>query len=65
MKAIDTMSRAELECEILSNDDLYAYFGGDDNLSAISKMTDFEVRSKILEWIVEGDESLSVTNVSC
>lgn len=65
MKTIDMMGRAELECEILSNDDLYTYFGGDDNLSKISKMTDFEVRSKILEWIMKGDESLSITNVSC
>lgn len=54
---IEKMSRAELECEILVNDDLYAYFGGDAELSHVIKMTDDEVREKIREWILEGDET--------
>lgn len=54
---IDLMSRAELECEILANDDLYAYFGGDANMANVIKMSDEEVREKIREWILEGDET--------
>jgi hypothetical protein len=54
---IETMSRAELECEILENDELYQYFGGDDNIDEVIRMSDEEVREKIREWIIEGDET--------
>lgn len=54
---IDLMSRAELEIEIIEDEDLYNYFGGDANLDNINKMSDEEVREKIREWIIEGDET--------
>jgi GTP cyclohydrolase III len=54
---IETMSRAELEIAILSDNDLYLYFGGDANMANVIKMSDEEVREKIREWILEGDET--------
>ncbi len=54
---IETMSRAELEIAILSDNDLYLYFGGDANIANVIKMSDEEVREKIREWIIEGDET--------
>lgn len=55
--SIETMSRTDLEIAILSDNDLYNYFGGDANLSNVIKMTDEEVREKIREWILEGNET--------
>ena len=55
--SIETMSRTDLEIAILSDNDLYNYFGGDANLSKVIKMTDEEVREKIREWILEGNET--------
>jgi GTP cyclohydrolase III len=54
---IETMSRAELECAILSDNDLYQYFGGDANIANVIKMSDEEVREKIRQWIIDGDET--------
>ena len=57
---IETMSRAELEIAILSDNDLYLYFGGDANMANVIKMSDEEVRDKIREWILEGDEACQI-----
>ena len=56
MKNLDQMLRVDMECEILNDDSLYQYFGGDENLSNIQKMSDKEMRDKIMDWIIEGNE---------
>lgn len=56
MKNLDQMSRIDMECEILNDDSLYQYFGGDENLSNIQKMSDEEMRDKIMDWVIEGNE---------
>ena len=56
MKNLDQMSRIDMECEILNDDSLYQYFGGDENLLNIQKMSDEEMRDKIMDWIIEGNE---------
>ena len=61
---IELMTRAELECEILMDDSLYNFLGGDSNLENISKMTDNELKSKVTEWIIEGDETQKITYIN-
>ena len=61
---IELMTRSELECEILMDDSLYNFLGGDSNLENISKMTDNELKSKVTEWIIEGDETQKITYIN-
>ncbi len=51
---VPTATRSELEIEILNNDDLMKFLGGEAAVLATS--TD-ELRDKITEWIIEGDET--------
>ena len=51
---IDKASRIDLECEIINNDELYNYLGG---LDEIAKLNDDELRDKIGDWIIDGDET--------
>jgi hypothetical protein len=50
---VESATRAELEVEVLSNDELAAYLGG---LDALDTMELDELREKITKWIAEGDE---------
>lgn len=53
-KMTDKMNRADLEVEILNNDDLYKMFDKDKLMA--SKYSDDELRDIIREWILAGDE---------
>lgn len=53
MKLVNDYSRAELEIAILEND-LENDFGG---LEFILIMTDEEIKEKLIEWIMSGDEA--------
>lgn len=50
---IDTATRAQLEAEIVSNDELCEFLGG---LDKVQVMTTDELRERITEWIIEGSE---------
>lgn len=51
---IDKATRAELEAEIIANDSLADYLGG---LDAVQGMSTEELKDKITEWIIEGNEA--------
>lgn len=54
MSNVNTANRAELEVEILKND-LEGLFGG---LKAIIAMDTETIREKLINWVVEGGETL-------
>ena len=57
MNFVENMNRAELEIAILENNLEDTYFNG---LDAIIKMSDDEIRERLTEWIIEGDETAQI-----
>ena len=54
MTDLNTSTRAELEVAILEHDLEDALFGG---LDAIMKLETEEIREKLINWVVEGNEA--------
>jgi hypothetical protein len=50
---VPNATRSELECVALQNEDLFNALGREEG---ILKMTLEELREKITNWIIEGDE---------
>lgn len=51
---LETMTRSEMEMEVLSNGSLYATF--DEKRLLDGQYSDDEMRGAIREWIIAGDE---------
>lgn len=60
---IDTATRADLECEILDNDELYKCF--DENKLMKSIYTTEELRDIVRQFVLDGDECGVVQCLSC
>lgn len=51
---IEKASRADLEVAALNNDDLFNFLGKEDGILAMNLE---QLRDKITEWIIEGNEA--------